>query len=128
MSTPSIPVSKILVVDDERPIRRFLNISLGDRYQVMEAESGEEALRAAAIHRPDVIILDVRLPGMDGLTAMDELQRATGGAPIVIITAFGKIENFKPVFQLVESAPVIENWKFIALKPPTLFGLVLKCG
>jgi two-component system KDP operon response regulator KdpE len=58
---------RILVVDDERPIRRFLNASLSGQYTVLEAATGEEALAMAISGHPDVIILDLGLPDMDGL-------------------------------------------------------------
>jgi two-component system nitrogen regulation response regulator GlnG len=85
-------MSQILIVDDEESICWTLNRLLtSEGHKVGVAASAEEAFAAVAERRPDVIILDVRLPGMDGLTAMSELQRATSGAPIVIITAFGNL-------------------------------------
>ena len=55
------------------------------------APSAEEGLCAATANRPDMLILDVRLPGMDGLTAMESFARELNGAPIVVITAFGDL-------------------------------------
>src|SRR3954470_6398012 len=60
-------------------------------YEVDAAPSAEEGLCLAAANRPDILILDVRLPGMDGLTAMESFARHLGGAPIVVITAFGDL-------------------------------------
>ena len=85
MSTVSDPLLKILVVDDERPIRRFLNASLGNRYTVLEAENGEDALRAAAINNPDVIILDLGLPDMDGTDVTRRLREWTD-VPVIVIS------------------------------------------
>lgn len=79
------PSLKVLVVDDERPIRRFLNASLGSRYTVFEAENGEEALHAAAIHRPDVIVLDLGLPDMDGTDVTRRLREWTD-VPVIVIS------------------------------------------
>jgi two-component system, NtrC family, nitrogen regulation response regulator GlnG len=87
-------MSKILVVDDEQSICwgiEKLGKSLG--YQVFVASSAEQGLRLAAECRPDLLILDVRLPGMDGLTAMEQFRRHLGSAPMVIITAFGDLET-----------------------------------
>ena len=85
-------MAKILVVDDEQAIcwgLEKLGKSLG--HQVFIASSAEQGLRLAAECRPDLLILDVRLPGMDGLTAMAQFRRHLGAAPIVVITAFGDL-------------------------------------
>ena len=71
------PSLKVLVVDDERPIRRFLNASLSSRYRVFEAESGEAALLAAALNQPDLILLDLGLPDMDGTDVTRRLREWT---------------------------------------------------
>ncbi len=81
----SDPSLKVLVVDDERPIRRFLNASLSGHYQVFEAENGGEALQSAAVNPPNVIILDLGLPDMDG-TNVIRLLREWTNVPIIIIS------------------------------------------
>jgi CheY-like chemotaxis protein len=85
MSTISDPFLKVLVVDDERPVRRYLHASLGNRYTIFEAESGEEALHAAAINHPDVIILDLGLPDMDGTDVTRRLREWTD-VPVIVIS------------------------------------------
>jgi two-component system KDP operon response regulator KdpE len=85
MSTiPDLPL-KILVVDDERPIRRFLSASLGGRYTVLEAENGEKAIQSAAVNLPDVIILDLGLPDMDGIDVTRRLREWTE-VPVIVIS------------------------------------------
>jgi two-component system KDP operon response regulator KdpE len=79
------PSIKILVVDDERPIRRFLNVSLGNRYSILEAENGTEALQTAAFNHPDVIILDLGLPDMDGTEVIRRLREWTD-VPVIVIS------------------------------------------
>jgi len=76
---------KILVVDDERPIRRFLSASLGGWYTILEAENGTEALRAVAVDRPDVVILDLGLPDMDGTEVTRRLREWTD-IPVIIVS------------------------------------------
>jgi len=76
---------RILVIDDERPIRRFLNASLGWQYTVLEAGTGEEALRMAVSGRPDVIILDLGLPDMDGVEVTRRLREWTQ-IPIIVVS------------------------------------------
>jgi two-component system, OmpR family, KDP operon response regulator KdpE len=85
MTTVSDLPLKILIVDDERPIRRFLNASLGGRYKVLEAENGGEAIRAAAFNHPDLIILDLGLPDMDGTEVTRRLREWTD-VPIIVIS------------------------------------------
>src|SRR5512132_2603704 len=85
MSTiPELPL-KILVVDDERPIRRFLNASLGNRYTVLDAENGNDAIKIAAIHHPELIILDLGLPDIDGTEVTRRLREWTD-VPIIVIS------------------------------------------
>ncbi len=76
---------RLLVVDDERPIRRFLSVSLGGLYTVLEAATGQEALTAAVYGRPDAILLDLGLPDMDGLEVTRRLREWTQ-VPIIIIS------------------------------------------
>src|SRR6266498_5739028 len=85
MLNPSNPPIKILVVDDERPIRRYLNASLGSRYSILEAENGNEAIKIAAMNRPEVIILDLGLPDMDGTEVTRRLREWTD-VPIIVIS------------------------------------------
>jgi two-component system, OmpR family, KDP operon response regulator KdpE len=76
---------RILVVDDERPIRRFLNASLSGAYTVLEAATGGEALSMAASGRPDAILLDLGLPDMDGVDLTRRLREWTQ-TPIIVIS------------------------------------------
>jgi two-component system nitrogen regulation response regulator GlnG len=85
-------VSSILIVDDEQSISWGLaRLARGMGHVAEVAASAEEGLQKAAAARPDVLILDVRLPGMDGITAMDAFGRHLNGAPIIVITAFGDL-------------------------------------
>jgi two-component system KDP operon response regulator KdpE len=77
--------TRILVVDDERPIRRFLTTLLSGQYNVAEAANGEEALLAVATHRPDLVILDLGLPDIDGVEVTRRLREWTQ-VPIIIIS------------------------------------------
>jgi two-component system KDP operon response regulator KdpE len=82
-------VTRVLVVDDEAPIRRAMAANLRARgYDVDLAETGEEALAMAARQHPDVVLLDLGLPGMDGLEVIDGL-RGWSQVPIVVLSARG---------------------------------------
>ncbi|MCC6124080.1 MAG: sigma-54-dependent Fis family transcriptional regulator [Pirellulales bacterium] len=85
-------MSHLLIIDDEQSIcwgLAKLAESMG--HTVSAAASAERGLEAAKILRPDAVVLDVRLPGMDGLTAMRHLRELSGAVPIIVITAFGDL-------------------------------------
>jgi two-component system KDP operon response regulator KdpE len=82
-------MTRVLVVDDERPIRRALAANLKARgYDVDAAETGEQALELAARQHPDVVLLDLGLPGIDGLEVIAGLRGWTN-VPIVVLSARG---------------------------------------
>ena len=77
----------ILVIEDEQPIRRFLRASLmSEGYRVMEAASGSQGLQSATAQPPDLIILDLGLPDLDGQEVLQQL-RDWCTAPIIILSA-----------------------------------------
>jgi len=76
---------RVLVVDDERSIRRFLKASLGSQFVILEATNGEEALTAVATEHPDIILLDLGLPDMDGVEVTRRLREWTQ-IPIIIVS------------------------------------------
>ncbi|MBT4865858.1 MAG: sigma-54-dependent Fis family transcriptional regulator, partial [Planctomycetaceae bacterium] len=87
-------MSHVLIVDDEPSIcwgfREFLS---DEGHEVSVAASAEEALQLVGESKPAAIVLDVRLPGMDGLTAIEHFRRLVGDVPIIVITAFGNLET-----------------------------------
>jgi len=87
---PSTAGPLVLLVEDEVQVRRFLRASLFARgYRLQEAERGEQALRFAAEFVPDLVILDLGLPDMDGLDVIRRL-REWSAVPIIVISARGK--------------------------------------
>lgn len=83
----------ILIVDDEEGIRESLSGILEDEgYEVMSAASGEEALDMMREHMPDVVLLDVWLPGMDGIETLSKAKEIDNDIPIIIISGHGNIE------------------------------------
>lgn len=89
----SDPAPSILVIDDEAQMRRFLRASLGNSgYQLIEAETGEEGLTQAAARNPDLILLDLGLPDLDGLVVTERL-RQWARTPIIVISARGQEQD-----------------------------------
>jgi len=87
-------MSHILVVDDEQAVCWALERALGQEgHQVSVASSAEEAFGRATQKRPDAVLLDVRLPGIDGLSALGRLRQLTHEAPVIVITAFGNLDT-----------------------------------
>jgi two-component system, OmpR family, KDP operon response regulator KdpE len=83
---------RLLVVDDECSIRRFLSASLSAQYQVLEAATGEETLAVTASEHPDILILDLGLPDMDGVEVTRRLREWTQ-IPIIVISVRDREED-----------------------------------
>jgi DNA-binding response OmpR family regulator len=87
-------MSNILVVDDEPEIVQFIGGGLEDEgFDVMTAADGHRAVELAARRRPDLVVLDMRGPDLDGDTVADELRSLYAEIPILLITADGKAEE-----------------------------------
>lgn len=103
-------MSRILIVDDEASICFAFREFLADEgHEVDVAASAEEGFRLAERRRPDAIVLDVRLPGIDGLSAFPRFRRLVGDAPIIVMTAFGNLDT---------AVRAIENGAFDYLVKP----------
>ncbi|HWR50755.1 MAG TPA: response regulator, partial [Bryobacteraceae bacterium] len=84
--------SRILVVEDEDKLRRVLELQLKSAgYDVDCAGTAEEALRA--VDRVDLVLTDLRLPGMNGLELLSSIRRQNTRTPIIVMTAFGTVET-----------------------------------
>jgi len=90
------PRGRVLVVDDEPDIVRLLTFALqADGYQVYSAKNGSEGLERARQEKPDVVILDVMMPGMDGFEVCNELRSKpdTASLPIIMLSALGQVSD-----------------------------------
>ena len=82
----------ILVVDDDADILRLMSLRLSSAgYQVITANGGTEALSMISIQRPDLIISDLRMPDIDGLSLMKQVQGIHPTLPFILLTAHGSI-------------------------------------
>lgn len=84
---------RILVIDDEPGLRKSLSLILGDAgYQVITASDGEEGLRKVADEAPDLVLCDIRMPGMGGLEFLAKVRELGSHALVLIMTAYGSME------------------------------------
>ena len=81
------PPATILLIEDELQMRRFLRVTLqSEKYSVLEAETAADGLAQAATRNPDVVLLDLGLPDMDGLEVIEKLREWTA-VPVIVISA-----------------------------------------
>jgi len=86
-------MAKILVIDDEQGIRDLLDTLLSRKgYDVVLAENGRKGLETFRRERPDVVVLDLKMPGMDGLTVLQEVRTLNPLQPVIILTGAGTPE------------------------------------
>jgi two-component system response regulator PilR (NtrC family) len=113
---------QLLIVDDEQSMREFLEIMLSQEgYRVLLAANGEEGLDVYKKERPDLILTDVKMPGMDGLDLIKEVHAVDSGVPIIAITAYasasdairavreGAYDYISKPFQIDELRVIVRN-------------------
>src|SRR5438093_1567263 len=89
-----MPKSRILVIDDEAAIRDSLKMTLEyEGYEFVGAATGPEGLALAEREAPDLVLLDVKMPGMDGLEVLDRLRAMSETLPVVVISGHGTIST-----------------------------------
>jgi len=87
-------MAKVLVIDDEQGIRALLDTLLRRKgYDVIVAESGQKGLECFRRARPDVIVLDLKMPEMDGLTVLRQIRSLDPIIPVIILTGAGTAET-----------------------------------
>jgi DNA-binding response OmpR family regulator len=117
-------VTKVLVIDDEEPIRLLCRVNLQlENMEVLEAADGPSGLEQAREHRPDVILLDVMMPGLDGWRVAEKLLEddRTNEIPIIFLTAraefrdrargldIGGVDYVTKPFNPLELAPLVRQ-------------------
>ncbi|MGE5659493.1 MAG: response regulator [Actinomycetota bacterium] len=110
---------RLLLIDDEDGARQIIQFSLeaAAGWQVLTAASGAEGLKLATIERPDAILLDVMMPGMDGTTTFQHLQRnpATHSIPVILLTAKASAMEHEPLTKLGIAGIITKPFKIPAL-------------
>src|SRR2546421_1704263 len=117
-------VTRVLVIDDEAPIRLLCRVNLeAEGMDVVEASDGPSGLKKAREARPDVVLLDVMMPGLDGWQVAEELldDERTSGIPIIFLTAraefrdralvldLGGVDYVTKPFNPLELAPLVRD-------------------
>lgn len=93
--------TKILVVDDEEVVRLCLARTLSDeRCNVQVVTNGQDALRMMEQHPFDVVLLDVRMPGMNGMTVLETIKQKWPDSEVIIITGYPEVESAKQAVTL----------------------------
>jgi two-component system, OmpR family, alkaline phosphatase synthesis response regulator PhoP len=117
-------MTKVLVIDDEAPIRLLCRVNLeAEKMDVVEAPDGPTGLEKAREERPDVVLLDVMMPGLDGWRVAEQLleDERTSGIPIIFLTAraefrdrakgldIGGVDYVTKPFNPLELAPLVRR-------------------
>ena len=105
---------RVLIVDDH-PLTQEALASLLTQHGfeiVAQAASGDEAIRQAAKHQPDLVLLDLSMPGMSGLEALPEIRRVAPGSEVVVLTASGTEENLLRAIKGGASGYLLKDCEF----------------
>jgi PAS domain S-box-containing protein len=87
-------MDKLLLIDDEPDILRVLSMSLkADGYHVVTAQNGPEGIAAFEKEKPDIVLTDIKMPGMDGIEVLKKIKELNADTEVIIITGHGDIEN-----------------------------------
>ncbi len=97
----SMENKKVLIVDDQYGIRVLLFEVFGkEGYQTFQAANGKQALEIVVNESPDLVILDMKIPGMDGLEILKEIKKIDASMKVIMMTAYGELDMIKEATEL----------------------------
>lgn len=114
-------ISKLLIIDDEEGIRKVLSVSLAsDGYNVSTAATGEEGIEIFKRESPSIVLTDIKMPGMDGITVLNQIKKINPDAEVIMITGHGDMDSAIETLKLDASdflnKPIKDDALFVALK------------
>lgn len=113
-------MKKILIIDDEEEFVSYMkaNIELRDGYEVITALDGEEGLKAAESGKPDLVLLDIKMPGMDGFEVLKRLKenKNTKSIPVIMVTARTDDDTMMEALKLHDNGYVVKPVKIEELE------------
>lgn len=107
-SPPSPDKKRVLFVEDETSLRNSYNRFFAGRYEMAFASSGSEGLRQLSSFRPDVLVLDLRLPDTDGVALLQEIRETHAALPVIVTTAYMSMEPLMAMLDLKNSAYLLK--------------------
>jgi two-component system response regulator YesN len=118
---------KLLVADDESTVRTFIKTVVAKEplpvSACLEADNGLDAVRLAAEHRPDLILLDIRMPGCDGLQAAETILAQSPGASVVIVSAYNEFDYARTALRAG-----VADYLLKPVRPAEIAALVAKAA
>jgi two-component system response regulator (stage 0 sporulation protein F) len=97
----SLDKKKLLIVDDQVGIRiLLLEVFATEGYDTFQAANGRTALEIVRNHRPDLVLLDMKIPGMDGLEILKQIKEYDRGIKVIMMTAYGELDMIKEATDL----------------------------
>jgi DNA-binding response OmpR family regulator len=109
---------KVLIVDDQADIRRMMNIALGEDFDLLEAADGLTALDMVRQHRPDVVLLDVMMPGgLDGLQVLQKIRADPRlmHTRVILVSAKGQVSDYELGMQMGANAYFVKPFSPLQL-------------
>lgn len=92
---------KVLIVDDQNGIRVLLmEVFSGEGYEAYQASNGKEALELVQQVTPDIVLLDMKIPGMDGLEILKQIKQMKPDMNVIMMTAYGELDMIKEATEL----------------------------
>ncbi|MBW2167954.1 MAG: response regulator [Deltaproteobacteria bacterium] len=112
---------KVLFIDDEEGIRKVISLTLADAgYKVLTAIDGESGIELCRKESPQIVITDIRMPGMDGIDVLKSIKKAYSDKEVIVVSGFGEMEHAIRALQLDASdfitKPINDNALFVALE------------
>ena len=87
-------MNKVLIIDDDKDMCKLLSdIILSAGHKPFDAQDGQKAIKAVRTHAPDIVLLDIKLPGMDGMMVLEEIKAIDESLLVVMLTGYGDIKD-----------------------------------